>query len=117
MKAARFYRMTQKTLVALQMLALFKRKTEYSSLMATQLKQFLYQASLMVFTFNTHDRIFTANYSSTAHLFPAKLAYAAGVKRGRGRGNLGARGRKEENACKETIVFSIFHAQILSVKK
>ena len=116
MKAARFYRMTQKTLVALQMLALFKRKTEYSSLMATQLKQFLYQASLMVFTFNNHDRIFTANQSSPAHLFPAKLAYVAGVKRGKGRGNLGARGRKEGNACKETIVFSIFHAQILSVK-
>ena len=27
-----------------------------------------------------------------------------------------ARGRKERNACQETIVFSIFHAQILSVK-
>ena len=34
----------------------------------------------------------------------------------RGRGNLGARGRKERNACKGTIVFSIFHTQILSVK-
>ena len=46
------------------------------------------------------------------------LACVAGVKRGRerGRGNLGARGRKERNACKDTIVFSIFHAQILSVK-
>ena len=31
------------------------------------------------------------------------LAYVAGVKRGRG--NLGARGRKERNASKETIVF------------
>ena len=31
-------------------------------------------------------------------------------------GNLGALGRKERNACKDTIVFSIFHAQILSVK-
>ena len=45
-----------------------------------------------------------------------KLAYVAGVKRGKGRGNLGARGRKEGNACKKTIIFSIFHAQILSVK-
>ena len=48
------------------------------------------------------------------------VAYVAGVKgrrrRGRGRGNLGARGRKERNACKDAIVFSIFHAQILSVK-
>ena len=40
----------------------------------------------------------------------------AGVKRGRGGGNLGARGRKERNACKDAIVFSIFHTQILSVK-
>ena len=43
----------------------------------------------------------------------------AGIKRGRGTRNLGvqgARGRKERNACKETIVFSIFHAQILSMK-
>ena len=43
----------------------------------------------------------------------------AGIKRGRGRSKLGmqgVRGRKEGNACKETIVFSIFHAQILSVK-
>ena len=44
------------------------------------------------------------------------VACVAGVKRGRGRGNLGARGRKERNACKDAIVFSIFHAQILSVK-
>ena len=44
------------------------------------------------------------------------IAYVAGVKRGRGRGNLGARGRKERNACKDAIVFSVFHAQILSVK-
>ena len=44
------------------------------------------------------------------------IACVAGVKRGRGRGNLGARGRKERNACKDAIVFSIFHAQILSVK-
>ena len=38
------------------------------------------------------------------------VAYVAGVKgrRGRGRGNLGARGRKERNACKGTSVFSIF---------
>ena len=35
----------------------------------------------------------------------------AGVERGRGRGNLGARGRRERNACKDTIVFSIFYAQ------
>ena len=43
----------------------------------------------------------------------------AGIKRGRGRRNLGVqgvRGRKERNACKETIVFSMFHAQILSMK-
>ena len=45
------------------------------------------------------------------------VACVAGVKRGRGRGNLGARGRKERNACKETIVFFMFHAQIMSVKK
>ena len=45
------------------------------------------------------------------------IACVAGVKRGRGRGNLGARGRKERNACKETIVFFMFHAQIMSVKK
>ena len=46
------------------------------------------------------------------------VAYVAGVKRGRGRGrgNLGARGRKERNACKDAIVSSVFHAQILSVK-
>ena len=50
------------------------------------------------------------------------VAYVAGVKgrrgrgRGRGRGNLGARGRKERNACKNANVFSVFHAQILSVK-
>lgn len=47
------------------------------------------------------------------------LASVAGLKRGRGRGrgNLGVRGENERNACKETIVFSIFHAQILSVEK
>lgn len=45
------------------------------------------------------------------------LASVAGFKRGRGRGNLGARGKNERNACKETIVFFIFHAQILSVEK
>ena len=28
----------------------------------------------------------------------------------------GARGRKERNACKDAIVFSVFYAQILSVK-
>ena len=50
------------------------------------------------------------------------VAYVAGVKgrrgrgRGRGRGNLGARGRKERNACKDAIFSSVFHAQILSVK-
>ena len=44
------------------------------------------------------------------------LACVAGVKRERGRGNLGTRGIKEKNACKEAIVFSIFHAQILSMK-
>ena len=45
------------------------------------------------------------------------LASVAGLKRGRGRGNLGVREKNERNACKETIVFSIFHAQILSVEK
>ena len=44
------------------------------------------------------------------------LACVAGVKRGRGRGYLGVRGRKERNACKNAIVLSIFHAQILSAK-
>ena len=47
------------------------------------------------------------------------VACVAGVKRGKGRGNLGAqgaRGKKGRNACKETIVFSIFQAQIPSVK-
>ena len=44
------------------------------------------------------------------------IACVAGVKRGKGRRNLGARGKKERNACKDAIVFSIFHAQILSVK-
>ena len=44
------------------------------------------------------------------------VACAAGVKGVRGRGNLDARGRKERNACKDAIVFSIFHAQLLSVK-
>ena len=29
---------------------------------------------------------------------------------------MGARGRKERNACKDAIVFSIFYAQILNVK-
>ena len=32
------------------------------------------------------------------------------------KGAWGAPGRKERNACKDAIVFSIFHAQILSVK-
>ena len=38
------------------------------------------------------------------------LACVADVERemGRGRGNLDARGRKERNACKDAIVFSIF---------
>ena len=45
-----------------------------------------------------------------------QLACVAGVKRGRGRGSLGVRGRKERNACKDAIVFSICHPQILSVK-
>ena len=53
------------------------------------------------------------------------LACVAGVERGRGRGNLGARvresvwgarGGKERNACKNAIVLSVFYAQILSVK-
>ena len=47
---------------------------------------------------------------------PSELACVAGVKRGRGTENLGTQGRKERNACKGTIVFSIFHAQIMSVK-
>ena len=40
------------------------------------------------------------------------LACVADVERemGRGRGNLDARGRKERNACKDAIVFSIFCA-------
>ena len=43
------------------------------------------------------------------------IGCVAGVKRGRGRGrgNLGARGRKKRNACKDAIVFSVFHTQIL----
>lgn len=52
-----------------------------------------------------------------------KVACVAGVERGRGRGNLGAResvwgarGRKERNACKDAIVLAVFYAQILSVK-
>ena len=48
------------------------------------------------------------------HDFEHFIACVAGVKRGRG--NLGARGRKERNACKDVIVFSIFQVQILSVK-
>ena len=44
------------------------------------------------------------------------LVCVAGVKRQRGRGNLGERGRKERKACKDAILFSVFHAQILSVK-
>ena len=51
------------------------------------------------------------------------LACVAGVERGRGRGNLGAResvwgarGGKERNACKDAIVLSVFYAQIVSVK-
>ena len=47
-------------------------------------------------------------------MIEGNLACVEGVKRGRG--NLGARGRKEKKACKDAIVFSIFHAQILSVK-
>ena len=45
-----------------------------------------------------------------------QIACVTGVRRGRGRGNLGARRRKERNACKDAIVFSTFHPQILSVK-
>ena len=37
-----------------------------------------------------------------------RLACVAGVERRRGRENLGARGRKERNPCKDAIVFSIF---------
>ena len=51
------------------------------------------------------------------------VACVAGVERGRGRGNLGAResvwgarGGKERNACKDAIVLAVFYAQILSVK-
>ena len=47
-------------------------------------------------------------------------ACVAGVKRGRGNWGLesawGAHGRTERNACKDAIVFAIFHAPILSVK-
>ena len=45
-----------------------------------------------------------------------QIACLVGVKRGRERGNLGARGRKEWNACKDATVFFIFHAQILGLK-
>ena len=58
------------------------------------------------------ERVIITNFCQVQH-----MACVAGVKRERGRGNLGARGRKERNACNETIVFSIFHAQIMSVKK
>ena len=51
-----------------------------------------------------------------AELTTVSLACMAGVKRGRGWGNLGARGRKERNACMDAIVFSIFYAQILSLR-
>ena len=44
----------------------------------------------------------------------SRIACVVGVKRGRG--NLGAQGRKERNTYKDAIVFSVFHAQILSVK-
>ena len=52
------------------------------------------------------------------------ICCVAGVRRGRGReGGIwahesarGARGRKKRNACKDAIVFSVFHTQILSVK-
>ena len=47
---------------------------------------------------------------------PQIIACLAGVKRGRERGNLGAREIEERNGCKDAVVFSIFHAQILSVK-
>ena len=55
--------------------------------------------------------------------FRELIACVAGVERGRGRGNLGAResvwgarGGKERNACKDAIVLSVFYVQILSVK-
>ena len=44
----------------------------------------------------------------------SRIACVVGVKRGRG--NLGAQARKERNTCKDAIVFSVFRAQILSVK-
>ena len=44
-----------------------------------------------------------------------KFSLRGRLKKGRGRGNLGAQMRKERNACKDAIVFSTFHAQILSV--
>ena len=45
----------------------------------------------------------------------AILACVVGVKRGRGRGNLGARGRRERNACKVAIVF--FKPPLISYAK
>ena len=60
-----------------------------------------------------HSAFGLMGYLLRAH---SGLACVAGVKRGRGRGNLGAQGRKERNACKDAIGFSIFQAQILSVK-
>ena len=61
----------------------------------------------------------SSSYPSSSYTGGLKGFYIscfAGVKRGKGRGNLGALGRKERNACKDAIVFSIFHAQNLSVK-
>ena len=52
-------------------------------------------------------------YNYVVHFWTDTLACVTGVKRGRGRENFYARGRKERNACKDAIVFSIFHAQIL----
>ena len=52
-------------------------------------------------------------YNYVVHFWTDTLVCVAGVKRGRGGENFGARGRKEKNACKDAIVFSIFHAQIL----
>ena len=56
------------------------------------------------FLFLSFPGLFCFNRSLHVHLI---LACVGGVKRGRGRGNLGARGRKERNACKDAIVYSI----------
>ena len=64
-----------------------------------------------MFQFKDLDVLPVLNY--VVHSWTDTLVCVAGVKRGRGGENFGARGRKEKNAFKDAIVFSIFHAQIL----